>query len=380
MLCYLVQSLMLGAIPTVEIAPGVNLPMITMGGVNQPDYPDNTDYGLWLKLGGRGFDSAWEYGTQGTIAGNMSASKIPRSELFLTTKIPGSLHGGCCGCPGAGPAGTCLQKCHGVCFPASGHYTAANATSYIMKDLKTLFDNGVDYIDLLLLHEPCDYLAPYPYNASAETSAVYGAMEAAFRSQDPALKGRIKAIGVSNFDANMLTLLSRTNQVVPAVNQCRMSVGQYDAATHEYCRAHGITYQAYSTLHGDISDPAVDAIAEAHNVSNAQAVMRWITQLGVPLVTASDSEVYDRADLALWDFQLSEKEMDSLTNFKPASKCSAFPTCASVEGQCLTRGCKVCSATPPSKSCGSCGCATCCPGCKLQIAGGLPYCAEDDSH
>ena len=330
------------------------------------------------QLGGRGFDSAWEYRTQAAVARNMSASGIPREELFLTTKIPGSLHGGCCGCPGASPPGQCLDKCHGVCFPAAGHYAAANATAYILEDLKILFDNGVDYIDLLLLHEPCDSIAPYPYNASAETSAVYGAMEAALHSQDPALKGRIKAIGVSNFDSNMLTLLAATNPTKPAVNQCRMSVGQYDATTHEYCKQNNITYQAYSTLHGSVSDAAVTKIATAHNVSNAQAVMRWITQLGVPIVTASDSATYDATDIAIFDFDLTPSEMDSLTNWQPGGggKCEAYPSCDAVQGKCVAQGCQTCSATPPSKSCGSCGCATCCAGCKLEVAGGLPYCAE----
>ena len=304
------------AVPTVEIAPGVLLPMVTLGGVNStdyPSYPDYSNYSLWLELGGRGFDSAWEYRTQATVAKAMVASGVPREQLFLTTKIPGSLHGGCCGCPGAGPAGTCLTKCHGVCFPAHGHYTAENATSYIHQNLKILLANGIEYIDLLLLHEPCDYIAPYPYNASAETSDVYGAMEAALLSTDPALMGRIKSIGVSNFNSRMLTLLAVTNKVKPAVNQCRMTVGGYDAATHAYCRQHGITYQAYSTLHGKIDDPAVSTIATAHSVTNAQVVMRWVTQLGVPLVTASENAKYDREDMGIFDFELSQAEMETLT-------------------------------------------------------------------
>ena len=304
------------AVPTVEIAPGVLLPMVTLGGVNStdyPSYPDYSNYSLWLELGGRGFDSAWEYRTQATVAKAMVASGVPREQLFLTTKIPGSLHGGCCGCPGAGPAGTCLPKCHGLCFPAHGHYTAENATSYIHQNLKILLANGIEYIDLLLLHEPCDYIAPYPYNASAETSDVYGAMEAALLSTDPALMGRIKSIGVSNFNSRMLTLLAVTNKVKPAVNQCRMTVGGYDAATHAYCRQHGITYQAYSTLHGKIDDPAVSTIATAHGVSNAQVGMRWVTQLGVPLVTASENAKYDREDMGIFDFELSQAEMETLT-------------------------------------------------------------------
>ena len=111
-------------------------------------------------------------------------------------------------------------------------------------------------------------------------------------------------------------------------------------------------------------------------MSNAQAVMRWITQLGIPIVTASDSAEYDAADIAIFDFDLTPSEMDSLTNWQPGGgKCEAYPSCDAVRGKCVAQGCQTCSTTPPSKSCGSCGCATCCPGCKLEVAGGLPYCA-----
>jgi diketogulonate reductase-like aldo/keto reductase len=311
-------------VPTATIAPGVHLPFLTMGGVNRTDYPfypDYSNYTLWASLGGTGFDTAWEYRTQAGVSRAMVASGVPREELFLTTKIPGSLHGGCCGCPGAGPPGTCLAKCHGVCFPASGHYRASDAAAYIKKDLQILKDNGVDYIDLLLLHEPCDFLAPYPYNASAETSAVYGAMEAALLSEDPAMKGRIKAIGVSNFGVQQLKLLSQTNpRTVPAVNQCRMSLGEYDAETHAYCTKHGITYQAYSTLHGNIHDPVVESIAAKHNVSVVEVTMRWVTQLGVPIVTASENPAHDLSDMSIFGFELSDEEMAALSKVGPSPK------------------------------------------------------------
>ena len=137
-------------------------------------------------------------------------------------------------------------------------------------------------------------------------------MEAALTSDDPELKGRIRALGVSNFDATMLQQLAGTNKIVPAVSQCRMSVGEYDAATHEYCKQHNMPI-AYSTLHGNVKDRAVSAIAAAHGVSNAAVVMRWVTQLGVPLVTASESAAYDRSDMAIFDFELTEAEMETLT-------------------------------------------------------------------
>ncbi len=351
-----------------------------MGGVNRtlyPTYPDWSNYSLWLELGGRGFDSAWEYRTQAGIAQAIKASGVPRDAVFITTKIPGSLHGGCCGCPGAGPPGTCLAECHGVCFPSAGHYTAANATAYIEENLRILAEFGIEYIDLLLLHEPCDFLAPYAYNASGETSRVYGAMEAALLSEDPKFKGRIKAIGVSNFDSNMLSDLARTNRIVPAVNQCHMSIGEYDKKTHEYCKANNITYQGYSVLHGavSLSDKTLTAIAAKYNVSTAQVVERWVTQLGVPIVTASNISDYDIEDMAIFDFSLTQDELDEIANLGP--KCDANPQCSDTAGKCVSVGCKVCSDKPPAKSCGSCGCATCCPGCKLEVAGGLPYCSEE---
>eukprot|EP00729_Bicosta_minor_P001487 gene1487-34512_t len=87
------------------------------------------NYSMWLNLGGRGFDTAWEYGTQAEIAAAVIASGVDRSEIFITSKIPGSLYGGCCGCPGAKAPGEwppCKPSCHDVCFPTSGHYTAQN--------------------------------------------------------------------------------------------------------------------------------------------------------------------------------------------------------------------------------------------------------------
>lgn len=374
-------------IPKVEIAPNVHLPMLTMGGVVQANYPDPSNYSMWLDLGGRGFDSAWEYGTQEAIAAAIKASGLPRSEIFITTKIPGSIHNGCCGCPNALPAPNCAH-CHGTpgvdpyaCFPTAGFYTAANATNYIKTDLE-LLGSAVGYIDLLLLHEPCDYLAPYAYNASKETSAVYGAMEEAFHSADPAFAGKIKAIGVSNFNAQMLTLLAQTNpRTTPAVNQCRMTVGEYDQASHEYCVAHNITCQAYSTLHGQGAKlPAVVAAAAAHAVSPQSVMMRWITQLGIPVVSASNISAYDLDDIAMFTYNLTAAEMAAISAAEPpppSGKCDANPTCAGVTAKtCIASGCKKCSNTPPWKSCGSCGCAACCEGCKLTDFGtGQTYCA-----
>ena len=296
-----------------------------------------------------------------------------RLTLFHNHSPPRS--GGCAHChgtPGVDPF---------ACFPTPGFYTAANATNYIKADLE-LLGPTVGYIDLLLLHEPCDYLGtPTSAAAARETSAVYGAMEAALGSTDPTFAGKIKALGVSNFDSTMLANLAASNpRTKPALNQCRMTVGEYDKPTHDYCVKHGITYQAYSTLHGSGAKlPAVAAAAAAHGVSPQSVEMRWVTQLGIPIVTASNISAYDLDDIAMFRYNLTEREMAAIsagTPPAPDGKCDANAACAGVSaGTCIRSGCKKCSKAPPSKSCGSCGCAECCPACQFTTSPkGLTYC------
>ena len=158
-------------------------------------------------------------------------------------------------------------------------------------------------------------------------------------------------------------------------------MGEYDQASHEYCVAHNITYQAYSTLHGvGATLPAVIAAAAAHAVSPQSVMMRWITQLGIPIVSASNVSAYDLDDIAMFTYNLTSAEMAAIsaaTPPPPSGKCDANPTCAGVTAKtCIASGCKKCSKAPPSKSCGSCGCAACCEGCKLTDFGmGQTYCA-----
>ena len=146
---------------------------------------------------------------------------------------------------------------------------------------------------------------------------IWAAMEEAQRQQPE----KIRALGVSNFNAQLLGELAKTAVVPPALNQCRYSAGskQYEAPTVAYCNEHNITYQAYSPLHGQgiAVSPALAEIAKAHSVSNEIVVLRWITQQGIPLVTASDSLQYDLEDLDMFSFRLSDAEMKEVDEYEP---------------------------------------------------------------
>jgi len=125
---------------------------------------------------------------------------------------------------------------------------------------------------------------------------------------------------VSNFQSKQLEAVVATATIPPAVDQMQMYVGCKAAwcatnnATIETCRRHGITWQVYSPLgHGKaLENPAVKQIAAARNVSAAQVALAWITTQGHAFVTSSNSEEYDREDLAVSEIRLTDGEMRQL--------------------------------------------------------------------
>ena len=102
---------------------------------------------------------------------------------------------------------------------------------------------------------------------------------------------------------------------IPAVNFCEMSVGNHDDATIAFCKAKGITYEAWAPLRDvNLTDTRLVAIAAAHGVSSAQVALRWITQQGCPLaVSPGLTEAYALEDMGLGGFTLTDAEMATVS-------------------------------------------------------------------
>jgi diketogulonate reductase-like aldo/keto reductase len=221
-------------------------------------------------------------------------SGLPRSSLFVTTKVP------CC--PGKGVFVQGFDA-DGWCAK-NGYYNGSgvgrSTAASVEHDLAQL---QLPFVDLLLLHWPCGTVA--------QTVAAYRELEPFVRS------GQARAIGVSNMNATLLDAIAadararrQPDGIVPAVNQVGFSIGAHndsvfgsDAATFARCRALGIHYQAYSPLGGlsgidVLHAPAVEAVAAAHNTSTATVALRWVVQQGLPFVTSSTDAGYDLEDLA----------------------------------------------------------------------------------
>ena len=194
-----------GQSTTVPIAPGVDMPIVNLGGVTEA--PGN--YTLFLELGGRGLDTALSYGTatQEQVGAAIHSGIVPRDEIFVTTKVM------CC--PRAKTPSQCTT------------YPNLTIAEQVDRDLKEL---GIDQIDLLLLHWPCI--------TDEDTGQRYLELEEALASN------KTRAIGVSNFEIKHYKAIENAGATVkPAVNQCAMSIGLHDDETIEFSIEHNITYQ-----------------------------------------------------------------------------------------------------------------------------------------
>jgi len=277
-------------VPRIEISPGVLMPAINFGVQN--------NHSLAIDLGARGLDTANVYGDGqqrevGKAVRAAIAAGIPRSELFVTTKI---------------------ECCPGTAFAGKGSSLMCMLKKDPAKDIAhNLKELGLDYVDLLLLHWPCD-------NMDASVHA-YEAMEQSYRS------GAARAIGVSNFNASSLASFMPRVSVKPSINQCGYSIAGHgddlwgrDDATKQATEALNITYSAYSPLGGwakggtghVLSDPTVNQVAANHNTSSAAVALRWVTQQGIVAVTSSDKASHIEGDLASFALHLSTDEMARL--------------------------------------------------------------------
>lgn len=241
------------------------MPVISIGDGGMERGSAKVITSTWLTLGGRGVDTAYDYGNQADVASAIKASGIDRKNLFITTKIPG----------------------------------CSSAESYIEKDLKEL---GTDYIDLLLIHYP----------RGNDCAGAWSTLE------DYHAKGVLKAIGVSHFTRSDITKLMKTAKVTPMVNQVSLNVLERDSDQIAASEENKITVEAYSPLgrgglSGDVpGNKAIQLIASAHSVSTYQVAMKWILQHGWTLTFQSSKETHQKADADVFAFTLTDQEMSTL--------------------------------------------------------------------
>lgn len=286
-----VLSSAVATVPTVTIAPGVEMPMLAFGSASTSFTSCTVQEGVeqWLKLGGRHLDTADDYGTQPDVGRALVGSSVPRSEVFITTKIPGPI----------------------------------GKAAVIDKILNTaLPELAVDYIDLVLIHFPC-------YNftgcGSLEKAARLDTWAGLAELRD---QGKIRAVGVSNYDVEQIMEIKEAFQEVPVVNQVQFHLAYHNETLLQSLKDLGTVQEAWAplggpTVHGrtptiSLGDERLEEVAARYDVSTAQVVLRWENQKGVVPVTATCTAAHAVGDLNAFDFQLSDSDISYLDGLMPA--------------------------------------------------------------
>ena len=251
------------------LSNGVELPMIGYGTFQIKDAAQCENcVSEALETGYRLFDTAASYENEAAIGMALRSSGLPREELFITTKL---------WVQDAGYDGTLRA------FDAS---------------LKRL---GLDILDLYLIHQPfCDY---------------YGAWRAMERLYH---EGAVRAIGVSNFTPERLVDLCMNQEIKPMVNQIEIHPFFQQNTTLRVMEDYGVLPQAwgpFSEAQKDIFNHKMLAkIAGRHSKTTAQVILRWHIQRNIPTVPKTVHKERMIENLDVFDFELSEKEMESITS------------------------------------------------------------------
>ncbi|KRF04614.1 oxidoreductase [Arthrobacter sp. Soil782] len=239
---------------------------------------------LALEAGYRLLDTAAMYGNEEgvgrAVRDAVDAGHVERGDVFVTSKVWNEDHG-------------------------------YQATLAAFED--SLKRSGLDYLDLYLIHWPCP--------AKDQYVDTWRALEELYS------RGRVRAIGVSNFQRHHLEkLLSRT-EVVPAVNQIELHPYLQQRDLRSFNAEHGILTQAWSPLgRGSLlTNPTITHIAAKHSRSPAQVILRWHLQTGGAAVAKASSQERIAENFRLSDFTLDAVDMTAIAQLDSDTRVGSHP-------------------------------------------------------
>jgi diketogulonate reductase-like aldo/keto reductase len=281
---------------TITLNNGVEMPVLGLGVFQTP--PDETRDAVRSALGAgyRLIDTAAAYGNEREVGEAVQTSEMPRSEVFLETKVWISDYG----------------------YEETLHAFEKSARKL-----------GVDQIDLLILHQALP-------SALDRTLEAYRALETLL------VDGKVRAIGVSNFMVEHLTKLLDRAMVVPAVNQIECHPYFQQREVQDFNAEHGVLTQAWSPIGGitfyrdgsrgsTLDDPAIGDIARAHGKSPAQVMLRWGLQHGRSVIPKSTKPSRIAENVNVFDFELSADEMNTIDSLDTGRRGGPEPEAITLE-------------------------------------------------
>ena len=255
-------------VPDITLNDGVKVPAIGFGTVHLNGAAGVNTLLSAIDSGYRFLDSAFNYENEGTVGEAIRRSSVPREQLLVTSKLPGR------------------------------HHAYDKAVTTIQE---SLFRTGVDYYDLYLIHWP---------NPSEDLYLE------AWQAMIVAQKwGLIRSIGVSNFLPAHLERLIHETGVTPSVNQVELHPYFAQQKQREWHQAHGIVTESWSPIGKAphlLEDNTIQTLAQRHQKTIAQVILRWHVQLGALPLPKSSTPGRQVENLSIFDFSLTDEEMQQI--------------------------------------------------------------------
>jgi len=262
---------------TVKLNNGVEMPLLGFGVFQVTDINEceRSVYDA-IQVGYRLIDTAASYKNEEAVGNAIKRSGVPREELFITTKL-------------------WVQD--------AGYEKTKKAFERSLKKLQ------LDYLDLYLIHQPFN-----------DVHGAWRAMEELYK------EGRVRAIGLSNFQPDRVMDLISFNEIVPAVNQIETHPFHQQIETQKFLQENGVQHESWGPFAEGKNDlfknELLASIGKKYNKSIAQVVLRWLTQRGIVAIPKSVRKERIEENFNIFDFRIDDQDMQSIQTLD--QKISAF--------------------------------------------------------
>jgi 2,5-diketo-D-gluconate reductase A len=271
----------MSTVPSLVMNNGLQIPQLGFGVFLVP--PEETKQAVTeaLEAGYRLIDTAQGYRNEEGVGAAIAESDVPRDELFITTKLTNS---------------------------EQGYDTTLAAFDGSMDKL------GIEVLDLFLIHWPQPMFDQY-----VETWRAFEKLLA---------DGRVRSIGVSNFEIPHLQRLLAETDVTPAVNQIELHPEFPQEDLREFHQQHGILTESWGPLgqgKGLLENPQIVEVAQRKDRTPAQIVLRWHMQLGCVVIPKSVNPDRIRENINIFDFELDDADMAEISKVRTGERLGGDP-------------------------------------------------------